>query len=215
MHFSWFKKKPQLPPYEDRVWLTSANRYNALANWLGNAANNNIRALIIAHFPDTLKELHLEMKLRKQPIFELLNVLQLGKKTLNEPQLYATTAQKLKQMGLINAANTNTDDLEVVILEHYPLPDADEQLLCFLQTITPKPPVFQLSLEDPFLQRLNGNKISDVLLKMGATEQEYIMHPLITQALVNAQHKIAKQVYFEIQTHSAQDWIQKNYPPKD
>jgi hypothetical protein len=112
---------------------------------------------------------------------------------------------------LLTAREAGTSQLsgkKTVFAEHYPLLSKEEDLYqrMNLQTVE----VFS-SLNAPLFQQFGGNKIIDVMQRLGLKEDEIIEHKMITSAIRKAQKKIEKKVIVDQTAHSQAEWLQKNY----
>lgn len=95
----------------------------------------------------------------------------------------------------------------VIFAEHYPLHRKEEDLYKSLDLKETK--VFS-SLDEPFFQQFGGDKIIELMQKMGLQENEPVQHTMISMALKNAQEKIAKKVSLEQSARSQEEWFKKN-----
>ena len=66
------------------------------------------------------------------------------------------------------------------------------------------------SLTDPLFIQFGGEKIVEVLRKLGMDKNESIEHNMITTAIAKAQEKIAQKVQFEQTANSQEEWINRN-----
>ncbi|MES2777269.1 MAG: hypothetical protein V4722_24035 [Bacteroidota bacterium] len=95
----------------------------------------------------------------------------------------------------------------IIMLEHYPLASKEEN---FLQSIK-QPEVIVLSaMDEPLFTKFGGQRIIDLMQKLGMKEDEAIEHKMITQSLHNAQLKLEKKVITEQTAQSMQEWFAKN-----
>lgn len=96
---------------------------------------------------------------------------------------------------------------QLIFVEHYPLREKENALYASLdlREVT----VFS-SLEDPLFQHFGGNKIIEVMQKMGLQENEAVQHGMINMALKNAQEKIAKKILIEQSAQSQEEWFKRN-----
>lgn len=95
----------------------------------------------------------------------------------------------------------------VIFAEHYPLREKEEALYTSLKLEDVK--VFS-SLEDALFQHFGGERIIELMQKMGLQENEPVQHTMISMALKNAQEKIAKEVSLEQSAHSQEEWFKRN-----
>ncbi len=95
----------------------------------------------------------------------------------------------------------------VVFTEHYPLASKEKEL--FEKLMLEKVVVYS-SLTDPLFIQFGGEKIVEVLRKLGMDKNESIEHNMITTAIAKAQEKIAQKVQFEQTANSQEEWINRN-----
>lgn len=96
-----------------------------------------------------------------------------------------------------------------VFAEHYPLRQKEQELYSRMGLKTVQ--VFS-SLKEPLFQRFGGEKIIEVMKRLGVKDDEIIEHNMISKAIQRAQGKIEKQVLIEQSAHSQDDWLKKNLP---
>jgi len=95
----------------------------------------------------------------------------------------------------------------VIFAEHYPLRRKEEDLYKSLNLKEIK--VFS-SLDEPLFQHFGGERIIELMQKMGLQENEPVQHSMISMALKNAQEKIAKKVSLEQSARSQEEWFKRN-----
>jgi len=95
----------------------------------------------------------------------------------------------------------------VIFAEHYPLHGKEEDLYKSLDLNETK--VFS-SLDEPLFQHFGGERIIELMQKMGLQENEPVQHSMISMALKNAQEKIAKKVSLEQSARSQEEWFKRN-----
>lgn len=95
----------------------------------------------------------------------------------------------------------------VIFAEHYPLREKEEALYTSLKLEDIK--IFS-SLDDALFQYFGGDKIIELMQKMGLHENESVQHAMISMALKNAQEKIAKKVSMEQSARSQEEWFKRN-----
>jgi hypothetical protein len=97
----------------------------------------------------------------------------------------------------------------VILLEHYPLHDKEEQLW---QSWKSSSLYILNSLDEPLFAAFGGERIVDIMRKMGMQENESVEHALISKSLRNAQEKIRKKVVTEHSANSSAEWFNRNFP---
>jgi hypothetical protein len=95
----------------------------------------------------------------------------------------------------------------ILFYEHYPLSARENELLEKLQL---SEAVFYSSLDEPLFMHFGGEKMISLLEKMGFSENESIEHPMISNAIKNAQEKISGEVVIEHSAQSQAEWFSKN-----
>ena len=96
-----------------------------------------------------------------------------------------------------------------VFAEHYPLRQKEQELYSRMGLKTVQ--VFS-SLKEPLFQRFGGEKIIEVMKRLGVKDDEIIEHNMISKAIQRVQEKIEKKVLVEQSAHSQDDWLKKNLP---
>lgn len=99
---------------------------------------------------------------------------------------------------------------EIIFLEHYPLRAKEEQLL--QNTAQQEFKVYN-SLTEPFFHFFGGDKMIEMMKKMGSDENETFQHAFISSAIRNAQHKLAKKIRSEQSASSQREWMDRNAGP--
>jgi len=105
------------------------------------------------------------------------------------------------------AAAHYINNRQLIFAEHYPLHEKETSLYISLALETIK--VFS-SLDEALFQYFGGEKIIELMKKMGLQENEPVQHAMISMALKNAQEKIAKKVLIEQSAQSQAGWFKRN-----
>ncbi|MGB3007892.1 MAG: hypothetical protein WBC06_15365 [Chitinophagaceae bacterium] len=118
------------------------------------------------------------------------------------------TSEPVTLLTTREAAMPQLNGKTPVFAEHYPLRTKEEELYqrMNLQTVQ----VFS-SMREPLFQQFGGERIIQLMQKMGIKEDELIEHPLISGSIQKAQKKIEKKVLIEQTALSQADWFEKNY----
>lgn len=66
------------------------------------------------------------------------------------------------------------------------------------------------SLDEAFFRYFGGERILDLVTKLGLKEDEPISHPLISRSVRTAQEKIAKKIGLEQSASSQAEWMARN-----
>lgn len=102
-----------------------------------------------------------------------------------------------------------TTGKELIFLEHYPLFKKEQELFRSLNAASI---TVISSMEDPLLKKFGGDRISLLMRRLGAIEEEAISHTLITSSIINAQQKLDKEIASELLASSAVEWFNRNRP---
>lgn len=114
---------------------------------------------------------------------------------------------------IYNASNVSAltvHNREVVFAEHYPLLEKEQKLFTDLQL---KEVTVYSSLDEALFKKFGGEKIIELMKKMGANEGESLNHPMISGAIRNAQEKVSRNISFDQYASSQHDWLTKNVAP--
>jgi hypothetical protein len=95
----------------------------------------------------------------------------------------------------------------IVFIEHYPL---REKELHVFSSLTASNITVYSSLDEAFFKVFGGERISQLLEKIGLDDNEAISHSMITKAIGNAQEKLAGKVTIDQAARSSAEWMQKN-----
>lgn len=146
-----------------------------------NTLTHNPTTIFIAWFPDTQQQ--------------LLN--------------YFSQYSSIQPLILLcrNVNSFNTKDKNIIFVEHYPLSQKETELYTSLGL---KEVHVYSSLDEPLFMHFGGERMIDLLNKLGMKEDEPLENAIITKALHNAQEKIAAKVSLEQSALSQAEWFKKN-----
>ncbi|MFC3563104.1 hypothetical protein [Pedobacter jamesrossensis] len=119
-------------------------------------------------------------------------------------QTYLQENHFQERVYLADHLNVNQKGKELIFIEHHPL-QLEEQKKAVeldLSDIT----VYS-SLSEPFFELFNGEKIINLMRKMGVEEFEMLENSMITNSIKKAQKKIASKVILNIPARSQRDWL--------
>lgn len=95
----------------------------------------------------------------------------------------------------------------LIFCEHYPLRKAEQHL--FLQLNLQEAVVIS-SLDEPLFEKFGGEKLTELMKRMGMKENEEIAHSMITKSIQRAQEKIADKIATDRKAISQQEWFALN-----
>ena len=100
-------------------------------------------------------------------------------------------------------------DQPIIFAEHFPLSQKENEiyLRLGLNAVT-----IYSSLDEPLFTRFGGQKIGELMKKLGMPENESIENNMISNAIKNAQGKIAKKLVYEQAANYQADLFLKNSP---
>ncbi|HEX5170440.1 MAG TPA: hypothetical protein VFW11_14785 [Cyclobacteriaceae bacterium] len=125
--------------------------------------------------------------------------------TLNE--LRSVLPPEKHQCTILARDVMNVDGRMVIFVEHYPLASAEQAL--FEKLKLQEVPVLS-SLDEPLFHLFGGEKMVEILKRLGMNDEEVLGHSMITKSIQNAQKKIGKQVIADRPTTSQQRWVSLN-----
>ena len=97
---------------------------------------------------------------------------------------------------------------ELFFAEHYPLPAKEDE---FLARLPQKNILVYNSITDPLFKIFGGEKIIELMKKMGVKEDEVISHDMISRSIRRAQEKLASSIPAERHAASQEQWFRRNY----
>jgi hypothetical protein len=120
-------------------------------------------------------------------------------------------AHNLSEGKVLDAKTFSAGDYftqKIIFLEHFPLRAKEEALV---QNCIQNEFVFFNALTEPIFSYFGGDRIIELMRKMGYNDDETIKHTMIDNSLLKAQKKIAERVQFESSTSASQaDWMLVN-----
>ncbi|MEO7982515.1 MAG: hypothetical protein ABI688_00410 [Bacteroidota bacterium] len=120
-------------------------------------------------------------------------------------------AQTIEPVCLLSTKNAGTatiGDKLVVFAEHYPLYTKEEELY---QKLNLRSVQVYSALNEPLLLRFGGEKIGQLMGKLGLQEDAVIEHKMISRSIRDMQDKMEKKIVIDQLATSQADWLQKNY----
>ncbi|HEX7844228.1 MAG TPA: hypothetical protein VF476_00425 [Chitinophagaceae bacterium] len=176
--FNLFKKKGPEIKIVDRIWISESFKLKAYAEEL----QKNRETVFIFWFDETLRKAENE---------------------INNPVGDASPLLMARE-----AATAHLSNKQVIMAEHYPLAEKENQLFqkLGLQQVT-----IWSALDEPLFKRFGSDKIISMMKQLGMKENEPIEHNMISKAIRNAQEKIADKVSVEQSARSQEDWLEKNF----
>jgi preprotein translocase subunit SecA len=189
--FRLFKKKDQSPQLIHHIYLNQVSKLRMLMKELEQNIEYDNPILLLYHFNETgimLEDLTKTIKSNNDKII-------LAKSDQLE--------QTLREKGLTQ--------FSAMVAELHPLPGKDEKVQQTIQQLHPGTRViFYTSTDGPLMKSFGGEKIHNMMIALGMSENEKIEHPMVTKSIAKAQKKIKAKVQFEKPAQSKQEWMDKN-----
>ena len=95
----------------------------------------------------------------------------------------------------------------VFFLEHYPLRIEEENLIQTWNTLEIN---VLNALDEPLFEQFGGDRIINLMEKLGMREDEFLEHAMISNSIRNAQDKLQQKVTVENITNSSKEWFKMN-----
>ncbi len=127
--------------------------------------------------------------------------------TAAEAFFQAKTNEPVTLLTSREAGSVHLQGKQLVFAEHHPLKSREDELFAKLNLATV---TVWSSLEEPLFQHFGGERIIDMMKKMGVGEDEVIEHKMISSSITNAQKKIGNTVTVEQLANSQREWMNKN-----
>jgi hypothetical protein len=130
---------------------------------------------------------------------------------------FEATRDKLQQLALSAHLPANhiywyrqvstIQNRKLIFAEHHPLAAKEKELY---QKLSLQNVEVYSALTEPLFTQFGGQKILELLQKLGMAAAETMEHNMISSSIVRAQEKIAEKVSYEHNAHSQQEWIEKH-----
>jgi hypothetical protein len=111
---------------------------------------------------------------------------------------------------ILNARSIHRSQVEglpIIFIEHHPMKSKEEMLFSELGL---KEAIILTALDEPLLTLFGGEKIIDMMQKLGMKEDEIIEHKMVSQSIANAQKKIEEKLVVEQSVRSQAEWLERN-----
>jgi hypothetical protein len=106
-----------------------------------------------------------------------------------------------------NVTRSTITNRMLIFVEHYPLRKIEQHF--FLQLNLPEAVVLS-SLDEPFFEKFGGEKLTEVMKRMGMKEDEMIDSTMVTKSIQRAQEKIEETVSTDRKATSQREWFLLN-----
>ncbi|MBL7733032.1 MAG: hypothetical protein JNM88_17815 [Chitinophagaceae bacterium] len=129
--------------------------------------------------------------------------------SLEEAAAYfsSQTTEPVQLLTYREAAGPQAGGKIPIFAEHYPLRSKENELY---EKMNLKGVQVYSSLKEPLFLQFGGERIVELMKKLGIKEDEVLEHAMISNAIKNAQEKIAKKISYEQSAQSQDDWFKRN-----
>jgi preprotein translocase subunit SecA len=202
-------------PFEEKVWVDGARKLEGIHQDIALAAAGGTNVLLLAHFEETLSALGSMLRARAVQFQTHFNddgsALCADAHGDEAPRLWLTTASHFGARGSALPSDSPTTGVLVLVAEHHPLASKDSAVLDAAARVPCRSKIiFHTALTDALLMHLGGERLRELMKRLGHEDDEFISHPLVSGAIRKAQEKIGKQVAGELPTRSAEEWFKYN-----
>jgi hypothetical protein len=179
----------------DQVWISAKAKFNGIGKEVERSiANGTAMIALVAHFPDVLPELE-----------------RIAAGYPGPGSVRAVLARQLSPEAAARTALAESAAIDLIVAEHHPLASEDAQLVRFAEALPCRSRiVYHVSLEDPLMQRFGGDRVRALMDRMGETEDEPIVHALVSRSLQKAQARIEAECTGHHDADSAGQWLERN-----
>lgn len=206
--FSFFGKKDlPLVRLDDVIWISQEAKWAALLENLQKSVESKPTWLIY-FFERTFNTLQTLLTNLQKP-YEWV---QSAENLKDTSKIWIFSANEFRHLSSYLKKDFANKELSVFFAEHYPLAEEENEILKKIGDISFKAKAYvYTSFDEPILKKFSGDKILEMLKKMGAKETESLSHQLITKAIKEAQKKIGESIKHEQRAVSMEDWFAKNF----
>lgn len=200
--------------------MTERRKLDDLVRRAGeDAGNEGVDCLVVYHFRDTGERLRARFheaglsceEIRRPPLHVLADLSgQLGFGTVG----LLDSIEAPSEIGGARSAGARVDGrpCRLHLAEHYPIPSRDDAVLALHRFLPPGSELFgYVGLDEPWLRDVLGESARALLERLGMSEDEPIVHPMVGKALRRAQARLDEsRKGAELLARSSQEWMDLN-----
>lgn len=208
--FSFFgKKATPLIKLEDIVWANRSIRFTGLLQNIQKTAETK-PVFVVYFFEDTQTLLQEVLKVAQKPY----RFVSSADDVKDDKHILIFSAKEFIHHSAKLKNLFASKELVLVFAEHHPLNEPEEEVLLKLGDISLRAKVYAYTdFEDSLLKQFGGERVFEMMKKMGMNESESISHSLVSKAIKEAKKKIGEKVRHTQQANSSEEWFAKNYKP--
>ena len=200
------------PSYTDKVWKTGEFCVKGLMTDALHEVKSHQVPVIAAFFKEG-----------QQRLVDFLNGHQIPYHHIHSSNLHEAS-RATEVIVLIDSACMRPGDIgqvithlpattkKISILGHYPLPTKESAVMEKILLSRTFEIIFYSALDDACLKLFNGQRILELMEKLGMKDEEPIEHSMVAKSMERARNKIQAQVKFEKEADSEETWFAKNVP---
>ena len=214
--FFWRKKKAKRE--DDKIWATKELKLRGIGEEISRALAQNDPVLVVGHFEKTMEELKAVLDAKNLRYRVAQTDLDLSHLDQGETRLTLLSSENISGSTSADHPLPGRDDpqgkkIDIVVVEHYPLPERDQAVLSFAQRLPLASTVcFHVSLDEPLLSLFGIESVVGLLKRLGWDETRSVSHPMITAAIASVQKRIKKSAFGDQRVQSMEEWFSYNYP---
>jgi preprotein translocase subunit SecA len=210
--WKWLAGKRERVTASDKIWLTHAAKRRGICRELGELDTRPV--ILLCHFPAALSGIAQELSAQNIPHRVISG--QISAKVVN--RLADQTTGEM-QLGLVSQLESDPytehaaeDDglIHILVAERHFLGEHDDAISQFAATLKKRCQVtFHLSLEDPLLKDFAGERLKELLERLGMNESTAIESSMVAARIRMAQKKRADGMQHDPKATSAEEWLQQ------
>jgi len=215
--FSWLFGAGPRVPVADRIWLTDAALLRAVVRDAGGHHRGGRTVLLLAHFPATLVAVRAALAaghLADTPFPRNTTPPQLlrAADTARPPLLFTGLVRDLRPDPYPAPADAPGDPVPVIVAERHFLRRYDDTVVGFADGLGGRGRVaFHTSVDAPLVKLFVGDRIREMLRRLGVAEDEAIESAMVARRVMSAQNHIAARVGDpDREADSAEEWTRAN-----
>lgn len=207
--FGWFKRKPRWVDEPDEVHRTRASADQALVRAVGQAT---APVVVASFFPASLERVEALLETEGVPFARLS--FGGGTPPVETQRAFTLDASRLAQdYGFDGWLLGTGRAFSFLFVEHHPLPRVEQVALGVLDDasrVSPHRVRFYVGLDEPLMAAFGGERVTELMDRLGMAAGEVIQHPMVDRAIRRAQEKLEKRAPNAVPTRSVEEWFQSN-----
>jgi hypothetical protein len=200
--FSFFKKRGL--EIKNTVWLTNQALYRSMLQEAMKALTENQQPVIITFFKDVQQGVRSFIDEHAIPH----SVIQPGD-SLPPSGLLLINVVSFNLNTLINQFRSHKN-IRFFIRGRYPVKDKEQEWFQSLQQVSAAPIGVHLSMDDPFFELFGGEKLKELIQRMGMKEDECFENNMIDRSIVRGIEKLSGITSTMVHSDSEKEWYSRH-----